>query len=85
MPFAGGGPNVRRVDRADALELLPDVYAEALRLHDAGCGHAEIAERLEIAPEGVATSLELAEAKLARLMAQSETASPRIGGAPGAP
>jgi DNA-directed RNA polymerase specialized sigma24 family protein len=67
-----GGHSVRSVDRAAALELLPDAYAEALRLHDAGCPPAEIARRLRIAPEAVATALELAEAKLARLLAADE-------------
>jgi DNA-directed RNA polymerase specialized sigma24 family protein len=60
------------VDRAAALELLPDAYAEALRLRDAGCAPAEIAQRLCIAPEAVATALELAEAKLARLLAETK-------------
>lgn len=60
------------MDRAAALELLPDAYAEALRLQDAGCSPAEIARCLRIAPEAVATALELAEAKLARLIAADE-------------
>jgi DNA-directed RNA polymerase specialized sigma24 family protein len=60
------------VDRVAALELLPDTYADALRLRDAGHAPAEIARRLCIAPEAVATALELAEAKLARLLAEIE-------------
>jgi DNA-directed RNA polymerase specialized sigma24 family protein len=55
------------VDRAAAFELLPGVYARALRLRDDGCGAAEIARQLRIAPEAVQSTLELAEAKLARL------------------
>ena len=64
--------NVIGVDRAAALELLPDTYAQALRLRDAGHEPVEIARRLGIAPEAVSTSLELAEAKLARLLDQGE-------------
>jgi DNA-directed RNA polymerase specialized sigma24 family protein len=64
--------NVAVVDRAAALELLPDAYAEALRLRDAGYAPAEIARRLRIAPEAVVTALELAEAKLARLLAENK-------------
>jgi DNA-directed RNA polymerase specialized sigma24 family protein len=50
-----------------AIELLPQAYAVALRLRDDGLGPAEIARRLSIAPESVASTLELADAKLARL------------------
>lgn len=56
------------MDRAAALELLPEVYARALRLREQGCGSAEIARQLCIAPEAVASTLELAEAKVGRLM-----------------
>lgn len=59
------------MDRVAALELLPDVYARALRLNDDGIDSAEIARQLGTAPEAVASTLELAEAKLRRLM-QSE-------------
>ena len=56
------------MDRVAALELLPEVYARALRLKDDGLDQAEIARRLDTAPEAVASTLELAEAKLRRLM-----------------
>jgi DNA-directed RNA polymerase specialized sigma24 family protein len=56
------------VNRAAAIELLPQAYAGALRLRDDGLGPAEIAGRLGIAPEAVASTLELADAKLARLL-----------------
>ena len=72
MRSAHSAHTVRGVDRADALELLPDAYADALRLRDAGHPPAEIARRLGIAHEAVATALELAEAKLARLLAENE-------------
>ena len=55
------------MNRAAAIELLPQAYAVALRLRDDGLGPTEIARRLGIAPESVASTLELADAKLARL------------------
>jgi DNA-directed RNA polymerase specialized sigma24 family protein len=88
MLRARGDHRVLGVDRAAALELLPDAYARALRLRDAGYGSAEIARRLGIAPEGVTTALELAEKKLARLLAQDELGSghsPRPTAGPEAP
>jgi DNA-directed RNA polymerase specialized sigma24 family protein len=59
------------VDRSEALELLPEAYAHALRLRDARVEPAEIARRLGIAPEALTAALELAEAKLARLLADA--------------
>ncbi len=61
-------PSVPNMDRASALESLPEVYARALRLREEGCVNDEIARRLSIAPEAVSSTLELAEAKLGRLM-----------------
>lgn len=63
------------VDRSAALELLPEAYADALRLRDAGDEPADIARRLRIAPEALTAAVELAEAKLARLLADDVTAS----------
>jgi DNA-directed RNA polymerase specialized sigma24 family protein len=63
--------SVVAVDRAAALELLPDTYAAALRLRDAGLEAGEIGRQLGIAPEAVASALVLAEAKLQRLVAES--------------
>jgi hypothetical protein len=63
------------VDRVAALELLPEVYARALRLRDEGAGAARIASELRIAPEAVASAIELAEAKLTRL-AQGDGVAP---------
>jgi DNA-directed RNA polymerase specialized sigma24 family protein len=65
------------VDRPAALELLPESYARALRLRDAGSQPAEIARRLGIAPEAVANALALADAKLARLLAEEERVQSR--------
>lgn len=64
------------MDRADALDSLPEAYAAALRLRDAGSEPVEIARRLRIAPEAVAGALELAEAKLARLLATEVRETP---------
>lgn len=56
------------MDRVTAFELLPEVYARALRLKEEGFDSAEMAKQLGIAPEAVVSTLELAEAKLRRLM-----------------
>ena len=50
----------------DELEGLPEAYATALRLRDAGCSDEMIADRLEIEPEAVAPLLRIATAKRAR-------------------
>jgi DNA-directed RNA polymerase specialized sigma24 family protein len=55
------------VDRKRAVELLPETYAEALRLQEAGMTEA-IPERLGITPEAVGPLLQLARAKLAALV-----------------
>jgi hypothetical protein len=56
------------LDRAAAIADLPPVYGRVVRLVDAGCDVDAVAGRLEIAPESVAALLEIAEAKLARLL-----------------
>jgi predicted DNA-binding protein (UPF0251 family) len=63
------------VDRAEALELLPEAYAHALRLRDGRIEPTEMARRLGIAPEALSAALELADAKLARLLAADSIAS----------
>jgi DNA-directed RNA polymerase specialized sigma24 family protein len=55
------------MDRAAALDELPEVHAVALRLHDAGHNNTTIATALGIEIESVALLLDVAEAKLARL------------------
>jgi DNA-directed RNA polymerase specialized sigma24 family protein len=50
----------------DDLDGLPEAYATALRLRDAGCTDEMIADRLGIEPEAVAPLLRIALAKLAR-------------------
>ena len=54
--------------RAAAIDDLPEVYGEVVRLVDAGCDLATVASRLDLAPESVAPLLEIAEAKLTRLL-----------------
>lgn len=71
MPARPPRRSVVAVDRAGALQLLPDTYAAALRLRDAGLEPAEIGRQLGIAPEAVASALLLAEAKVQRLLAES--------------
>ena len=55
------------MDRAAALDELPEVHAVALRLHDAGHDNTTIATALGVEVESVALILSVAEAKLARL------------------
>jgi DNA-directed RNA polymerase specialized sigma24 family protein len=55
------------VDRAEALQLLPEPYARALRLRDAG-KESLISERLGIEPQAVGPLIRMAEEKLARLL-----------------
>jgi DNA-directed RNA polymerase specialized sigma24 family protein len=55
------------VDREQALAQLPETYAVALRLLDAGHEAADIADHLGLPPESMRSLLQVAEAKLARL------------------
>jgi DNA-directed RNA polymerase specialized sigma24 family protein len=64
------------MDRATALSRLPEAYAEALRLRDAGLSHAAIARRLGVPDEAMVLLLRLADAKLAHLMADDEEKAP---------
>jgi predicted DNA-binding protein (UPF0251 family) len=56
------------VDRVEAIDDLSPVHGEAMRLVDAGHDHVSIAATLDIAEESVPALLEIAEAKLARLL-----------------
>ncbi|MDF3311613.1 MULTISPECIES: sigma factor-like helix-turn-helix DNA-binding protein [Rhodococcus] len=53
------------VHRESAIERLPDAYAVALRMRDAGLSYAAIAERVGVEPEAVGPMLRVAKAKLA--------------------
>lgn len=56
------------MDRAEALQALPDTYAIALRLRDEGVEPDAVARVLDVEPEAVGPLLRLAEAKVAGLM-----------------
>jgi DNA-directed RNA polymerase specialized sigma24 family protein len=59
------------VERDEALDELPESYAQALRLRHVGLPDAAIAIRLDIPTESARSLLQLAEAKLAHLLAAS--------------
>jgi hypothetical protein len=61
------------VDRGQALDLLPPLYAVALRLAEAGAPPSVIAEGVDIAPAAVPAFLEVAEGKLERLLRDEAT------------
>jgi DNA-directed RNA polymerase specialized sigma24 family protein len=69
MPTRRTGDNVPGVTYDEALALLPPAYAQALRLHDQGCGEQRIAAELAIETAAVGPLLRLANAKLTRLLA----------------
>lgn len=56
------------VDRDEAMELLPDGYATALRLRDGGRSAAEIAAELGVDEEVVDTLLQIGDGKLRRIL-----------------
>ncbi|HEY1369798.1 MAG TPA: sigma factor-like helix-turn-helix DNA-binding protein [Gaiellaceae bacterium] len=60
------------MDEALALARLPEVYAAALRLRDAGADEQEIARELGMEPEAVEPLLRVAVAKLDALMEQED-------------
>jgi DNA-directed RNA polymerase specialized sigma24 family protein len=53
-----------------AASQLPTTYRQVLAWLDEGCSHDEIAARLALDPSAVASLIELAKAKLARLTEQ---------------
>jgi hypothetical protein len=57
------------MDRADAIVRLPAAYAAAIELLDQGASDEVIAERLDLDRAAVAPLIAVAEAKLARLLA----------------
>jgi DNA-directed RNA polymerase specialized sigma24 family protein len=65
------------MDLATAMNELPEVHAQALRLHHAGADAAEIAQVLGIEREAVGPLLKVAQAKLASLL---EAPDPRRRG-----
>lgn len=71
------------MDLATAMNELPEVHAAALRMHRAGTDDAEIARKLGIEPEAVAPLLQVAEAKLASLLAAPDPPGKRGSHGPG--
>jgi hypothetical protein len=61
------------VDREQALEQLPETHAAALRLRSRGLDDDAIAAALTLEPEAVALLLQVADAKLAALLAERQT------------
>jgi DNA-directed RNA polymerase specialized sigma24 family protein len=59
------------VDRTAALDELPESYAVALRLRDAGHDNTAIATALGTEPESVEPLLRLANAKLVLLLQEN--------------
>jgi DNA-directed RNA polymerase specialized sigma24 family protein len=57
------------MDRADAITRLPATYAAVIELLDQGASDEVIAERLDLDRAAVAPLVAVAEAKLARLLA----------------
>lgn len=60
------------MDRDAALAQLPESFAVALRLQDRGASDPEIAHIIGIDVDAVAAHLDLAESKLARVLAQHD-------------
>ena len=58
------------MDREQALEQLPETHAAALRLRSRGLDDDAIAAALTLEPEAVALLLQIADAKLAALLAE---------------
>jgi DNA-directed RNA polymerase specialized sigma24 family protein len=56
------------VDREEALSLLPEDYAVALRLREEGQPAAAIAARLGVDEEVIETLLEIGDGKLRRIL-----------------
>jgi DNA-directed RNA polymerase specialized sigma24 family protein len=57
------------MDLSAAIDQLPEAYATALRLQEAGCDDEVIADRLGLDEEAVGPLLRVAAAKLRALLA----------------
>jgi len=60
------------MERASAIRQLPALHAVAMRLRDDGASEHVIAVALEIEDDEVPLLLDIAEAKLTRLLAEAE-------------
>lgn len=56
------------MDRDEAMSLLPEDYATALRLRDGGESPAAIAVRLGVDEDVIQTLLEIGDGKLRRIL-----------------
>ena len=63
------------MDRAAAIDELPDAYATALRARDEDLSNAEIAARVNIDIEAVEPLLRIAAAKLGAILADHARSS----------
>ncbi len=68
MRHRPAAPMLGHVDRETALAQLPASFAVALRLQGRGMADPEIAEIIGIDVDALAAHLDLAEAKLARIL-----------------
>jgi DNA-directed RNA polymerase specialized sigma24 family protein len=65
------------MDRERAIEQLPETHAAAIRLRAGGFDDNAIAQALHVQPEAVPTLLEIADQKLAALIAGEPTPQAR--------
>ncbi len=63
------------MDRNQAIDQLPEAYANALRLHDQGHNNQAIGARLGLPVEAVPRVLRIATAKLRNLLAANENST----------
>ena len=69
------------MDRQIAVSQLPDLHAQAIRLRDRGFDPSDIALELDLPAESMSAVLDIADAKLARLLAASDAEATSEGGA----
>jgi orotate phosphoribosyltransferase-like protein len=60
------------MERQQAIEQLPEMHAEALRLRSSGLDDQAMARALSLSPEAIPLLLCMAEEKLAVLLADAE-------------
>jgi hypothetical protein len=60
------------MEREQAIEELPEMHAEALRLRSSGLDDQALARALSLSPEAIPLLLRMAEEKLAVLLADVE-------------
>jgi DNA-directed RNA polymerase specialized sigma24 family protein len=66
------------MDQERAIEQLPETHAAAIRLRARGFDDNAIAQALHVQPEAVPTLLEIAEQKLAALIADEPAPQDRV-------